>query len=319
MHKPEEDLELESAKGSALRSATNSGTLDADPVLREFLNSFGEPSWLADDDIDIEVPAWLEAADAPGSVELPQQAGEQTFSLASEALADLATMENAVRRADGVTVIAEPVALEDEFPDEPEWTSEAAPAAAPQSSEQADASLQSIVDEIDAQMAYAAAPASHEEEARVDTATAQHVVFYLGTTRYSLPIEAVIEVSTVPRITTLPGIPHYVRGVANLRGEILPVLDMRGLLGLPRISNTVLERMLVVRFAEQDAVVGLVVDRIRGLARLDETRVMHPQGLAEDAVLRFLEGVTEHENEVLNVLNARKIFHSEELRRLAGN
>ena len=77
--------------------------------------------------------------------------------------------------------------------------------------------------------------------------------------------------------------------------------------------------MLVVRFAEQDAVVGFVVDRIRGLARIDKARVTHPQGLAEDAVVRFLEGVTEHEDEVLNILNARRIFLSEEVRRLAGD
>jgi purine-binding chemotaxis protein CheW len=323
MHEPEQDLELE---------------------------SFGEPAWLADPpsevDSGIEAPAWLETADtlAPGAVELPP--GRQTvdsssadaapsFSLASEALADLATMENAVRRADGVPVVAsaEPVAFDDDVPEEPSWTSEAIPDSATEHAtqapgqvahQQADASLQSIIDEIDAQMAYSAGVSSPVDETpddstRVETATVQHVVFYLGTTRYSLPIEAVIEVSTVPRITALPGIPHYVRGVANLRGEILPVLDMRSLLGLPRISNTVLERMLVVRFTEQDAVVGLVVDRIRRLARLDQTRVIHPQGLADDAVLRFLEGVTEHENEVLNVLNARKIFLSEELRRLAGN
>lgn len=305
MLKPDEDLELE---------------------------SFGEPSWLADAESagnleDFEAPAWLEVSSAPSAQEEPAlDEPEDPFFLSSEAVADLATMENAVRRADGVTVIPEPAQpeclTEEEFPEEPEWAeAPPQPDIAQQAAQQADAALQSIVEEIDAQMKHPQFEdfQATDFESRADAITAQHVVFYLGNTRYALPIEAVIEVSTVPRITTLPGIPHYVRGVANLRGEILPVLDMRGLLGLPRISNTVLERMLVVRFAEQDAVVGFVVDRIRGLARIDKARVTHPQGLAEDAVVRFLEGVTEHEDEVLNILNARRIFLSEEVRRLAGD
>jgi chemotaxis signal transduction protein len=296
------------------------------------LESFGEPSWLTDaEDIDaIEAPAWLEASTVAAGEhaeaqhrEVEAEEPEDAFFLASEAVADLATMENAVRRADGVTVVAEPAQpdclADEEFPEEPEWTEAAAQLeTSAQAAQQADAALQSIVDEIDAQMTHQSSVFSTDFESQSEAVTTQHVVFYLGSTRYALPIEAVIEVSTVPRITTLPGIPHYVRGVANLRGEILPVLDMRGLLGLPRFSNTVLERMLVVRFAEQDAVAGFVVDRIRGLARLDKARVTHPQGLVEDAVVRFLEGVTEHENEVLNLLNARKIFLSEEVRRLAG-
>ena len=216
----------------------------------------------------------------------------------------------------------EPSSASTAIPDaqEPVWLAQPAPKSPAPASAQAEASLAAILEEISTSVAQrrridSAIPANKSRSH--SASAAQYVVFYLSSTRFALPIDAVIEVSTVPRITHLPRIPHYVRGVANLRGEILPVLDLRSLLGFPRQTNTILERMLVLRSQEHDIAAGFIVDRLRGLARLDAAALSQPEGPIEDAVTRFIEGVTENEQQVLNVLNPDRIFQSEEFRRLS--
>ena len=152
-----------------------------------------------------------------------------------------------------------------------------------------------------------------------DSNAQRYVVFHLGNTRYGLAIGEVLEMAIVPRTTPLPNVPGFVRGVANLRGEVLAVIDLRTFLSLEASPDTVRERLLVVRSPHGDAVAGLIVDSVRGLARLGHGAVVQPSLPLETRVADFLQGVSSHDDQVLNILDTRKLFTAPEIARLSAN
>jgi len=86
-----------------------------------------------------------------------------------------------------------------------------------------------------------------------------------------VPLDQIHEVLTIPTLTPIPGAKAWVRGIANVRGSLLPILDLRGFLGLPETPPTPLTRVLVVN--HQGIFAGLIVDQIWGLKHffLDQT------------------------------------------------
>jgi len=78
-----------------------------------------------------------------------------------------------------------------------------------------------------------------------------------------VPLDQIQEVLTIPMLTPIPGAKKWVHGIANVRGSLLPILDLRGFLGLPESSETALTRVLVVN--HQGVFAGLIVDQIWGL------------------------------------------------------
>ncbi|AGE27897.1 type IV pili signal transduction protein/twitching mobility protein [Pseudomonas poae RE*1-1-14] len=87
--------------------------------------------------------------------------------------------------------------------------------------------------------------------------------FRLGQHWYVAPIGEVAEVLHEPRCTLMPGVKPWVKGVANLRGRLLPVMDLGGFLGLPLSRARKQRRVLVVEFNE--LFVGLLVDEVVGM------------------------------------------------------
>jgi len=78
-----------------------------------------------------------------------------------------------------------------------------------------------------------------------------------------VPLEQIHEILTIPVLTSIPGAKKWVKGIANVRGSLLPILDLRGFLGLSESTETSLTRILVVNHKEIFA--GLIVDQIWGL------------------------------------------------------
>jgi purine-binding chemotaxis protein CheW len=175
----------------------------------------------------------------------------------------------------------------------------------------ADGSIEAVLGDIDAELSSVEAEEQAPSAAVNDLA--QQVVFQLAGTNYAVPITEVVEMSTVPRTTLLPNVPHFVRGVTNLRGEVLAVIDLRLFLGLDIHGDAVRERMLVVRPPGSDAVAGLIVESVRGLARTNAQQLRQPAGPVEDPVVPYLAGVTEFEDQVLHALDLRKLFLAPEI------
>jgi purine-binding chemotaxis protein CheW len=116
------------------------------------------------------------------------------------------------------------------------------------------------------------------------------VSFVLSGERYALEAECVLQVIKLQQLTRLPGAPDHLLGLTNLRGEILPVFDLRALLGLSRVALNDLSRLLVL--GDVEAELGVLADEVLELARVRRTELRPPaQGLAL-ANLPYLHGVT---------------------------
>lgn len=92
------------------------------------------------------------------------------------------------------------------------------------------------------------------------------VVVRLGSGRFAVALGSVAEVGRVPAVTRIPGSPDWLAGVANWRGRLMPVLDLRGLLGADRTPFTSSARLLVL--VDDGVSAGLVVDGVEGTGSL---------------------------------------------------
>lgn len=105
------------------------------------------------------------------------------------------------------------------------------------------------------------------------------VVVMLGDGRFAAALDTVAEVGRVPSVTRIPGAPGWLAGVANWRGRLLPVLDLRTLLGAPGAPLGTSARLLVLSLDGVSA--GIVVDSVEGTGVLDSAVEEFPAALAD--------------------------------------
>lgn len=136
------------------------------------------------------------------------------------------------------------------------------------------------------------------------------VIFLLDGERYAFHIASVVEVVEVTSIMPVPETPDYIIGVANLRGEILPVLDTKLRLGLRKSKVDERTKLMIVKAMEHR--MGMIVDGLPVVVRLDGERIRSESSAINPAVdADFIMG--EIEDEFLIVLDAEElILNSEE-------
>lgn len=132
-----------------------------------------------------------------------------------------------------------------------------------------------------------------------------HVVVRLGGGRFALPMDAVAEVGRTPAVTRVPGTPGWVSGVANWRGRILGILDLRELLGVER-RDVGEERLVVLQ--RNGVMAGVVAERVDGVIEVD-TEALEPVllTLASQAGA-LLEGQLTDEFGPVGVIDADAVF-----------
>jgi purine-binding chemotaxis protein CheW len=141
----------------------------------------------------------------------------------------------------------------------------------------------------------------------------QHVLFELAGAEYAVPIANVIEIGRLLDVTPVPNVPNWVLGVANLRGEVISMVDLRTFLGMDGTSYGQASRMLVARASEENVTTGLIVDRISGIRYLSVDRIVTPGALIEDRIAPYLRGVYEHDGRLLVVLNMERLLLSPDM------
>ena len=147
--------------------------------------------------------------------------------------------------------------------------------------------------------------AAAEEEALKETPET-HVTFYLADEIFTLPVTNVQEVVRVTGITRVPHAPFPVRGITTLRGQILPVVDLRLRLGLPETDTTELSRILVLQ--SRGRRIGLLVDRVREVVRLLPSQVQSPPADVMTEQSEYILGVYPYAESLLILLDLDKVL-----------
>lgn len=139
-------------------------------------------------------------------------------------------------------------------------------------------------------------------------ASEQVVVFQLAKEEYAIPISQVKEIIRYSSATKLPNMPGYVEGIINLRGKVLPVIDLAGKFALLTKKNPD-KQALIVEMAGQE--MGLVVDAVTEVMHIDETAMESAIGLAQSN--EFIRAIGKVADRLLLILDLSKLFHQGEM------
>ncbi len=142
----------------------------------------------------------------------------------------------------------------------------------------------------------------------------QLVTFKLDNEEFGVDILKVQEINKMIDITRIPNAPAYVEGVINLRGKIIPIVDLRKRLGFESRASDKSTRIIVVEL--DGMVLGFIVDSVSEVLRISENTVEPPPALVSGIESEYIEGVGKLENRLLILLELKKVFTSMDRREL---
>lgn len=129
----------------------------------------------------------------------------------------------------------------------------------------------------------------------------QIITFQIGEQLLGVDILAIREIRAWSQTTLLPQVPDYVRGVVNLRGTVLPVIDLSARLGWGLIQPSARHVIIVVQIGHQ--LHGLIVDAVNDIVALPEDRLQPAPNVNEDSAVGFLEGLAPVDGKMVMVLS----------------
>jgi len=116
-----------------------------------------------------------------------------------------------------------------------------------------------------------------------------HVTFRVGNASYAVPAADVLHLESYDTATYVPGAPVYVAGLVQVRGRLVPVVDLRVRFGLPAVEPTLDRRVVVVQVGTR--VAGLIVDSAREVVKLDDAAFEKPPEIIEQQTAGFVKAV----------------------------
>lgn len=148
--------------------------------------------------------------------------------------------------------------------------------------------------------------AVNDEDILTDVNIIQLVSFMLEDGEYGVDILAVHEILRYPEITRLPNTPDYIKGVINLRGNVIPVVDVRIQFGMPSGEITDLTRIIVIETNEK--LVGLLVDSVYQVVRLPNSHIDPPSEMIEGISQEYINGIGRLKDRLIVILNLSNIL-----------
>jgi len=142
----------------------------------------------------------------------------------------------------------------------------------------------------------------------------QLVAFQLGNEGYCVDISNVREINRLVEITHIPESPPFVEGVINLRGQIIPIIDLRRRFGLVDEHKKDQHETRIMVVDTMGTLVGFIVDAVREVLRISSDKIEPtPDLMASNIGRKYIEGVASVGERLLIILNSDLIFASEEL------
>jgi len=156
-----------------------------------------------------------------------------------------------------------------------------------------------------------------EREAVAVEQIVKFVTFALGKEKYAVPVLRVKEIIARYDIAPLPKTPVFVEGIISLRGDIIPVVDLRKRFDLPVRDRTDETRLIVLEM--DDFYVGIEVDAVFEVIKINAGQIEPPPALVAGLQSDYLEGVCEIDNRLITILNLDEIFSQQEKKALQGS
>lgn len=135
----------------------------------------------------------------------------------------------------------------------------------------------------------------------------RYLVFPLGDEDCGIAIQAILEVVQLQEITEIPNMPDYIKGVINLRGSIIPIIDLRERFVMSAID--VNERTCIVIVEADESTVGVVVDTVTGVIKIPQHCIVPPPPLQKSERGLYISGMGKIEGEVYILIDIPKLLY----------
>ena len=136
--------------------------------------------------------------------------------------------------------------------------------------------------------------------------TRQYVVFRLAKEEYGVDTRNVTIIERMTTITRVPKTPPFILGVINLRGDIIPVMDLRARFNLPAVEYTDDTRIVIIKV--EDTSMGMVVDSVAEVIQLSEDAIENVTNFSNDLSMDFILGVGKADDRIITLLNLEKLI-----------
>jgi purine-binding chemotaxis protein CheW len=150
-----------------------------------------------------------------------------------------------------------------------------------------------------------------------DTQKDKYLTFHLAGEDYGIEIQYVIEIIGIQNITDVPDMPAFIRGVINLRGKVVPIMDVRARFGMPDRAYDDRTCIIVVNIDTTE--VGLVVDEVSEVADIPENNVEPAPRTSKKHGDSYIQGMGKINKEVKILLDVHKLLFSGEMQELAAS
>jgi len=143
----------------------------------------------------------------------------------------------------------------------------------------------------------------------------QYLTFHLSDEQYGLNVLQVREVLEIPRITRVPRMPPFMKGVINIRGSVIPVLDLRSKLGMEEAERTVHSRVIIIEVQAQEETInlGILVDSVQEVLEIPKNDISPAPQIGTKIDAYFIQGIAKIDQDFVIVIDLDKIFENNEI------
>lgn len=146
-----------------------------------------------------------------------------------------------------------------------------------------------------------------ELELKTAYETTQFIVIRLGDEQYGININNIDNIVRMQSITRVPNVAPYLKGVINLRGEIIPVMSIRLKMGLEADEHTKFTRIIILK-VDQQAAIGIIVDEVKEVVTLDTSQIEKTSYENKDEKSAFVEAIGKQEGSLISLLDLNAVI-----------
>lgn len=143
----------------------------------------------------------------------------------------------------------------------------------------------------------------------LDDLDGRFLTFYIEDTVYGIELLHVIEIISIQLITKVPSVPGYIKGIINLRGKIVPVIDVR--LKFNLMERPYDEKTCIIVVVIEDMQVGLIVDNVSEVVTIDKNELAKPPEFSNTITNKYLKSVAKVGERVILNIDIERFFHSD--------
>jgi len=145
----------------------------------------------------------------------------------------------------------------------------------------------------------------------------QFVTFSIGSEDYGIDIKKVQEITAFKDLTVLPNTPNYIKGILNLRGNVIPIMDPRVRFGLE--EKTFDKKSVIIIFKSNNKTIGMIVDKISDVLTIDKENIEDTPEMAMNIDTSLLSGVGKVGDKFVIILSIDKILTNKEIDSLSSS